>query len=423
MVKDFTQFRIEPGFDTYISQPILSKTISVYLFNISKLNKNHTSIYSLIPNILSRGTSMYQTSYELNQKFAELYGLRFDSTAMKRGDFLVNRFRMVFPDQKYIQSNPNLLEETLKLMYEIINRPFLEDGEFLEEYIEQAKNNQLILLKNLKDNRFPYALSKFDAHLCANEPFAINALGSEEEIKSINKESIFHYYNQMLTNNTLLFVRGNVEHDQVLKDVENNFLLNRNENVDALPVTHLFPHSQSLKEVVEISGSGQSILIIGGRLGINRKHKEWIALETALFILGGYPQSTLFKKVRDEQGLAYTVLCYPNSIKGIFNIIVGIDEKNLQQTKQVILEELYKIRDGQISEKEFQNAKQMLLQQYITVLENATEHIETYLNGILAGGILSVQERIHILQNVSIHDVKRAAQRIQPELIYFLKGE
>ncbi|MEH7435847.1 M16 family metallopeptidase, partial [Bacillus thuringiensis] len=190
-----------------------------------------------------------------------------------------------------------------------------------------------------------------------------------------------------------------------------------------LPVTHLVPNSQSLREFVEYSDFGQSVLIIGGRLGINRKYKEWIALETVIFILGGYPRSILFKKIRDEKGLAYTVLCYPNSIKGVFNIIVGLDKENLQEAKQLILEELAKIQNGIINETDFHNAKQTLLQQYITVLENPTEHIETYLNGILAGGVLSVQERINILQQITLNDVKRAAQRLLPELIYFLIGE
>ncbi|EPF08889.1 TPA: insulinase family protein [Bacillus cereus] len=423
MLKDFTQFRIEEGFDTYISEPILSKTISVYLFNISRLDKNHTPMYSLIPNILSLGTNKYQTTYELNQKFAELYGLRFDSTSMKRGDFLVNRFRMVFPNQEYIGENTSLLDNTLNLLYEIVNKPLLREEEFLEEYIEQAKKKQLFMLKDLKDNRIRYALDRFNSYLCANEPFSVSELGKAEDIINSNKEAIRYHYYQMLANNTLLFIRGNVEHDTVLNSIQNNFYLNRKGIINQLPVTHLVPNSQSLREFVEYSDFGQSVLIIGGRLGINRKYKEWIALETVIFILGGYPRSILFKKIRDEKGLAYTVLCYPNSIKGVFNIIVGLDKENLQEAKQLILEELAKIQNGIINETDFHNAKQTLLQQYITVLENPTEHIETYLNGILAGGVLSVQERINILQQITLNDVKRAAQRLLPELIYFLIGE
>src|SRR3989344_5514287 len=75
-------------------------------------------------------------------------------------------------------------------------------------------------------------------------------------------------------------------------------------------------------------------------------------------ILGGGMSSRLFQEVRERRGLAYSVFSYSQSYldAGYLGIKAGLDTKRLTQALEVIMEELRRVLNEEIPEKEVAKA-------------------------------------------------------------------
>ena len=90
--------------------------------------------------------------------------------------------------------------------------------------------------------------------------------------------------------------------------------------------------------------------------------KRRYALAVLSIILGGNMSSRLFIKVRERNGLAYSIHTSASTATDTGYLVTqaGIDHKNLEKAVQLILQEYKELRDKKITEKELQKAKDYL---------------------------------------------------------------
>lgn len=423
MSADFTRYLVQEGMELYISDALPTRATSLYVFLIEPLTRDTATGLAMLPNLLTAGTARYPDRQQLEEKLSDLYGVQLKTLTMKRGDLQVTRFEVQIPNSRYLLEERDLFTETIQLLAEIFTRPHVADGGFREGVLQAAKQKQRSVIRADLDNRHRYAVNRFVEHLCAGERVTLSEKGYEEDLDQLTPQALYELYRNTIEQGQIkIFVRGDVDHNEVLRTVESSFRFERTASRE-LPTAQLRSNSGALREVIEESEGGHSVLVIGGRLEINRRYEEWVALEVAHFLLGAFPQSLLFKRLRDELGLAYYIVAHPNSIKGMAQVVLGIDAKNYRQVKEVVLEELARLQRGEVSREEVLQALHAFVHEHVNVKEDATEHVETYLNGILAGGVRSISQRIDLLNRLQPEDVVRAAARIRPELIYLLKGE
>ena len=79
-------------------------------------------------------------------------------------------------------------------------------------------------------------------------------------------------------------------------------------------------------------------------------------------VLGGGNSSRLFQKLREEQGLAYSTYSFHSSYAhaGLFGVYAGIDADSLEQTLELIQEEIHQLMKHPISQLELDRAKEQL---------------------------------------------------------------
>jgi predicted Zn-dependent peptidase len=222
-------------------------------------------------------------------------------------------------------------------------------------------------------------------------------------------------------NQMYVFVRGNVSHDQVLKAAE--AALPRSTAKRPLPVIEVRENPGEQREMTVDGGAGHSILFLGCHVGINRRYEEWVALEAALYLLGGYPDSLLFKRLRDEHGLAYSVHARGNSLKGLALFSIATQKKHWHKAKELVLQEIKRVQTGEVPAEDVRAAVDSLITEHARVQDNEAQHVMTYFNGILAGGVRPLARRVELLRHLQPEDVAQAAARIRPELIYYFKGD
>jgi predicted Zn-dependent peptidase len=131
-------------------------------------------------------------------------------------------------------------------------------------------------------------------------------------------------------------------------------------------------------------------------------------------VLGRGMSSRLFKEVREERGLAYSigsgVTRYIDA--GLLNINAGVSPENVTETIEVIKQELWKLADEAVPVEELTKARDYTIGSFRLSLETsgalgqrAGEQL------LMMGEIEPVEEAVAKLEAVTPDEVQRVAQR------------
>ncbi|MBI2667727.1 insulinase family protein, partial [Candidatus Woesearchaeota archaeon] len=234
--------------------------------------------------------------------------------------------------------DPKIIEKERKVILEEINL-----------HTDDPKVYQWILfLKNL-----------YEKHPTKNPIY-----GYRESMASITKNDILEYYNKYYhPNNMIISVVGNINNP--LNKIKKSFNNKRNkEEIKKISVEEPKNRYNIAKEKRKIM---HSYLVLGYKVP-NRSNKEFYALEVIRGVLGRGQSGKLFNEIRTKRGLAYMVSIVHNSSLdyGYFAVYVGMDKKNIEIVKELILKELNNLKN--INNKDMEDAKTYLEGNYL--LEN-----------------------------------------------------
>jgi predicted Zn-dependent peptidase len=152
-----------------------------------------------------------------------------------------------------------------------------------------------------------------------------------------------------------------------------------------------------------------------GVRGYNLFHPKRYALALLSIILGGNMSSRLFIKVRERNGLAYSIhTSVDNSTDtGYLVTQAGIDHKNLEKSIKLILKEYKDLKDNKVSERELQKAKDYLKGTTSLFLDSSDNQASFFaLQELLEGVILSPEEKFKKIDEISVDDIQKTAEDI-----------
>lgn len=140
-------------------------------------------------------------------------------------------------------------------------------------------------------------------------------------------------------------------------------------------------------------------------------------------ILGGGMSSRLFQKVRERQGLCYSVYSFLSSYidGGIFGIYTAAGNSNYLEAVRLILEEVEKIRQDGVTATELALTKEQAKVNVLMSLESTGVRMNRLgRNELFLGRIPSTEELIEKYEAVTTDDILSLAQKVfDPELVSF----
>ena len=164
--------------------------------------------------------------------------------------------------------------------------------------------------------------------------------------------------------------------------------------------------------------------VVFGQKGLSRKDKNFFALRIVNYVLGGGGfQSRLYKKIREQNGLVYSIYSYliPYNDDGV--ILGGFQTKNesVNETINILKSEWNKIKTDGITKSEFIEAKSYYLGSFSRNY-TSTRSIASLLNTIqfYELDINYFQDRKMIINNISHEEVNKIARDIfDSEKLFF----
>ena len=203
------------------------KTNLIAVMLTTKLDRKNLTKNALIPAVLRRGTKFMQTQEDINKKMEDMYGASFDCGLDKTGDNQILKFYMETVNNEFLpQDAENMIKSSIEKTFEIIFNPYLENGVFKKEYVEQEKENIKQIIDGKIDSKARYALDRCIEEMYKNEPFGLYKFGYVEDLKDINEKNLYEYYLELIKTCKIdIYISGIVD-----ENIHN--IIKQNENIE-----------------------------------------------------------------------------------------------------------------------------------------------------------------------------------------------
>jgi len=318
------------------------------------------------------------------------------------------------------------LNEDLPLIIQLAAE-CLQFPTFPENYIERLRGQLLTSLEIREQSTAEMASLRFDQLLFQNHPYGNPQDGFIDTIKRITRDDLqeFHhaYYSPL---NMIIAVAGKVETQQVVDLIHAHFgswSVPARTVESKLPVP---PLTHTVREHVEIEEKYQTDIICGCYAPA-RIAEDFLTIYLGNNILGQFGMmGRIGEKVRSQSGLAYyaasSLNCWEDC--GIWEIVAGVNPSFVDETIQLIIDEIRHFVEEPVSEEELRDSQSHLIGRLSLSLEsnaglaNALMNIEQF--GL---GLDYYQRYPGLIQSITADDIlEKSKKYLDPEKLIIVSA-
>ena len=418
--------KIKEGITIHTIETEKFKTNLIAVFLTVPLKRETVTNYALIPAVLKRGTNFLKTQEEINIKLEEMYDASFDCGIDKVGDNQVIKCYLEALNDEFTLNNEQILKQSLDLIFEIIFNPLIENSLFKEEYVKTEKENMKKLILSKIDNKDKYALESCIEEMYKGKDYGIYKFGYIEDLEHITAKNLYDAYLELINKAKIdIFVSGEIDKQEILKEIEENQNLNklnpRIPNIVKNTEETEIKETVEPKEIKDIKEVSQGKVVIGLDIAYNKKDSRY---QMALYnvILVESATSKLFQNVREKASLAYSARS--NYIRQKNNIYIrcGIEIEKYEEALKIIKEQLEDMKNGNFSEEDLNNAKKYMLAGIRTVQDEQDSEVTYYFGQEISGTFTTFDEYMNKINGVSRDEIIEVANSIKINTIYFLRN-
>src|SRR5215475_7892381 len=263
-----------------------------------------------------------------------------------------------FTGKETICFNIKVLDEHLPIAVDILSDLVLNPT-FDPKDITREKGVILGEIKMDEDNPDYLVHEIFTQNFWKDHPLGKPILGTKETVRSFEQEKLFKYYRQHFSpNNMIISAAGNLNHHAFVDLIKERFAkLDRVPNGFHLPAPATTPvvitrNKKSLEQV-------QLCLGVPSHPISDEKRFVSYVLNT---VLGGGMSSRLFQKIREEQGLVYSIYSDLNPYRdtGCMAVYAVTSLESTPKVLHSIMAEVRELKSEAIAADELRRAKDQL---------------------------------------------------------------
>lgn len=421
---EVTRTQLLPGVHLTAVQTQKFKSSVLGMQFLLPLAREQAALQALLPMVLRRGTAEHPDMESLSAVLDELYGGSLEPTVRKKGETQCVGFVGSFLDDAYTLDGSAVLEPSAALLGELVLRPYTRDGAFCPDYTRQERENLVTRIRAQVNDKRQYAQVRVVAEMCAGEPFGVDKLGDEASAAAITSQKLWDCYQQVLRTAPIEFYYcGSAPLERVRAAVQ--------AIVDGLPAGERAPLARPEKgnapaqprRVEEALDVTQGKLAMGFRTGgITCWEEDYPALTVLNALFGGTTMSRLFLNVREKLSLCYYASSTLEKMKGLLLVSSGIEFDKYDTARKEILAQLESIRRGEIEDWELEGTRSILINGHRSTLDDQGRLEEFWLGQSAAGLDIGIEELVEGIRRVTREQVAAAAQKLELDTIYFLRG-
>ncbi|MCL5256475.1 MAG: insulinase family protein [Chloroflexi bacterium] len=373
-----------------------SATIAIYLGVGSRYeNDAEGGISHFIEHMLFKGTDKYPTAREVSEAIEGVGGVMNAGTAK---EYTV-----------YWTKVPSFHFETAM---EVLSDILLH-SKFRSDDVERERQVIVEEWNMTFDSPSDLVTDRIDELVWDRQPIGRNVLGSLESIKSISRDDLVHFKDQHYApNHMVVSVAGQIEHDRVVEMITEKFGSQKPSSI--MPPTVARNEQVQPKLDLYFKETEQANFCVAVP-GLPYTHPDRFVQSLMDTVLGHGMSSRLFLNIREKQGLAYDVHSYSNQYRDIGSEVVyaGVDTSRVEASVSSVLNELASLRREPVPAAELTKAKEYSKGRLVLGLEDS-RGMATWSGAqeLLQGSIMTVEEVMRLIDEVSASDIQRLADRM-----------
>lgn len=242
----------------------------------------------------------------------------------------------------------NRLTDALPLIADIIRCPLLSEDSFTP-----ARELALQAVASLADDPHQRtALAARKRHLPA--PYNRDTMGTQEGIESLTHDGLVSWWNtHAKPTGSVISIAGNFDHQRAIEDIE-SLTSEWTGRVDQ-PISTDVP-TRGYAHIIDESNQVQIMIVHDGP---NITHADNMLEKLTIAVLSGGMSGRLFTEVREKRGLCYSVSAAYRADKdrGVVTNYVGTTPERAQESLDVLMSEINRIGEGNVTQEELDRAK------------------------------------------------------------------
>lgn len=304
----------------------------------------------------------------------------------------------------------NVLSKHLQKAFDVLG-DLLVNPLFRPEDIETERGVVLQEIKSREDNPQERIFDLFTQTVWPDSnPLSRPVMGSEESVATITQGDLLQHHKFYNSQNLVLVAVGDVDlgHLEQLADRKFKGLKTSESKLLATSSSNLVPSFQ-----VEEKDILQTHLCLGFE-GIAMSDERRFALEALNAIFGSGMSSRLFRRIREELGLVYSISSHTTYYQdtGLVRVYSTTKGEDLEEVVEIILEEAKKLAEEPIDRSTLKRAKEKLKGNFLLGMEGSFPRM-------MRLGASYIYER----KLMSVDKVVKRVNRIKPEQLEEVANE
>ena len=362
-----------------------------------------SGIADFLHRIIIKGTTN-KSEYEID-KIINATGARFtlyDDSYIPYDDYRSS------PQYSFIRMETidDFYEESLDLLADIVQNPTFE-----QEKIELVRKMMLNIINNDDSRVSKTAKNLFYKNLFPGLSLSKRYTGNIKTISSITRDDLVGFHKDYFSpNNMVINIVSSVSNDIIIRKIEQLFgSLSMNSKLKK-PAQMKPQQISGIKEINVKKNKEQSYVYLGYSIA-NIEEKD----EAPLVVLSSALSNAIAFKLREEQGLAYSIGCSIQIVNnmGWFVCNMGTRKMNIETARKGIIEMIGKYKRREYNEKEVEKAINKLRgRMMMRRLPRINQAYYASIYEFYKDDYSYDRKFIEKLVNVTPDDVKRVAEKI-----------
>jgi len=316
-----------------------------------------------------------------------------------------------FTSQETTTFYAKVLDEHITQAIELLSDNF-HNSQF--DFDEIKKEQQVVIqeIKMLEDDPEDLVHDLYTKAALRGNPLGRPILGTSKTVSGIIRKKILRFLKRTYDPKEMVIsVAGHFNHNTLIKSLDQAFgkyeahEIERHSGIPPQFTPHLQIHRRKLEQVHLCLGTE----------GLPQGHTDRFALSIINTVLGGSVSSHLFREIREQRGLAYSIYSHLSSYEdgGLFIIYAGTSADNTSKVISLIICALKEIKDKGIDRFELEKAKDHLKGSLLLSFESTGNRMSKLAKDeIYLGRHLPLKEIVGEIDKVTVEQVKDLSQTL-----------
>ena len=281
--------------------------------------------------------------------------------------------------------------------------------------LEKERNVILEEIASVEDTPDEFVHDLMTEHHWPDHALGRSISGSAESVSALGYDHVVDFFKRWYRPENMVFsIAGNIDPVAVLRQVRREF-----EEIPKAPIPPLgeAPRFNAGIRAIErdIAQSHLTVAFPAPSLYDERKY----AFDMTSNILGGGSTSRLFERIREDEGLAYSIYTFDSfyMTAGSIGIYAAVSPDQLGRTLELSFEELRKLRDEGVSEEELEMNREQIKGGMLMAMESTFTRMARMAKSILYyGKLIPMSYVVEKVDAITAADIQGCAASIfQPD--------